>query len=95
MYDKKIKMLLLILNKRGIDVNHETKTSYSQNFDAMITSHTLKFWYKGVRTDKDGNPEEYKYCKTVEFHSAIGLLKYLVAVKDSKAKAGDDYVESD
>lgn len=93
MYDKKIKMLLLILNRRGLEINWETKARYSQMFDAMVTSHQLKFWHKGTRKNKEGKEEEFTYCKTIDFHNIAGLIKYLLAVKDDKTKAGEEYEE--
>lgn len=92
MYDSKIKMILLLLNKRGINVNWEKKTYYSDKFGAMLSSHTLKFWYTGIRKNKKtGESEEYSYCNQKQFGNMINLLKYLVAVKDNKIQAGEDY----
>lgn len=75
--DKKIKLLLLLLNKKNINVNLETKMRYSKEYDNIYTNYKLVFWYKGQKDDK-----EYWYSKSQEFSNKINLLKYLIQVKD-------------
>lgn len=92
MYDSKVKMILLLLNKRGINVNWERKVYYSEIHNVMLSSHVLKFWYKGIRKNKKtGETEEYSYCTQRQFGNMINLLKYLVAIKDNKIEAGKEY----
>ena len=92
--DRRIKMLLLWLNKQGIEVNCETKSYYIEKFDSIITSYILKFWYKGKRINKTTKEEEqYNYCKVVTPKNMMYTIKYLVAVKDNKVKAGESYEE--
>lgn len=92
--DRRIKMLLLFLNKRGMDITYEAKASYSEKFDCIVTNHTLKFWYKGIRKNKDtGKDEEYTYVKVITPKNMMYTIKYLVSVKDNKVEAGEKYEE--
>ena len=92
--DKRIKMLLYALNKKGIDVSCMAKANYSEKFNTIITKYTLQFWYQGKRKKKGTDEEEkYTYAKIITPKNMMYTIKYLVAVKDNKAKAGESYDE--
>lgn len=81
--DKKIKLLLLLLNKNGKNINLDIKMKYSKEYDNIYSIYTLEFWNKAKRINKEtGLEEEYYYCKTQEFKNKTNLIKYLVAIKD-------------
>lgn len=80
-YWKYIKELLLIANQKGFEVNYETKSVYSEKYNAISTKSYLKFWYKAIKVDdKTGEAKEYWYCKTQEFSGITreaNVIKYL------------------
>lgn len=81
--DKKIKLLLLLINKKGKHLNLLTKMKYSEEYGNIYTTYILEFWYVGKRINKKTKQEEeYWYCEKEEFKSKINLLKYLAMVKD-------------
>ena len=71
--DKKIKLLLLLLNKKGKHINLKSEMKYSEEYNNMYTKYKLVFWHQ-----KDTGSW---YCKEVEFNNKTTLLKYLVEVK--------------
>lgn len=86
MFDKKVKLLLMIINKDyGIEMNYETITRYSQKYDALLTEYHLKIWNKKIYVDEETGEEKEKwYCKDKEFHRIDQVIKYLLAIKDDK-----------
>ena len=81
--DKKIKLLLLLINTKGKHLNLISKTRYSEEFGNIYTTYTLEFWYVGKRINKKTKQEEeYWYCEKEEFNSKTNLLKYLIMVRD-------------
>ena len=71
--DKKIKLLLLLLNKKGKHINLKREMKYSEEYNNMYTKYKLVFWHQ-----KDTGSW---YCKEIEFNNKTALLKYLVEVK--------------
>lgn len=82
-YDKYIKILLLKLNKSGVEVNYEVHHSYSEKFDCMITNCYLKFWHSKIIIDEETGEEIKKnWCNTKEFKGVTkysNIIKYLQA----------------
>lgn len=89
-YEKYIKALLLIANQKGIDVNYETKSNYSEQYDCIITTCYLKFWYKTINIDKKtGEKKEKRYCETETFggiYKQVQIINYLKACIEHKEK---------
>lgn len=79
MLDKKVKMLLLVVNKLGVEINYEVITRYSEKFDSVVSEYHLKTWHKRKVKDKD-----QWYCKDMEFKRIDQVAKYLLAIKESK-----------
>jgi rRNA-processing protein FCF1 len=78
-YEKYIKALLLMLNQKGIEVNYEQRLTFSQKYNAMISSCHLKFWKVCIRIDKKTGKEiNTPYCKEIKFE---GASKYAECIK--------------
>lgn len=85
MLDKKVKMLLLVVNKLGVEINYEVITRYSEKFDSVVSEYHLKTWHKRKVKDKNtGKEKDQWYCKDMEFKRIDQVAKYLLAIKESK-----------
>ena len=42
--EKKVKMLLLVVNKQGKEINFEVINRYSEKFDSITSEYHLKKW---------------------------------------------------
>lgn len=83
--DKKIKLLIIIINRLGVEVNYEVVTKYSKTFDTIKSEYFLKFWKKKKYKDKKtGENKEKYYCETKSFYRIDQVAKYLLAIKESK-----------
>ena len=89
-YDKYIKALLLKVNQQGKEINYETITSYSEKFNAMITTCILKIWHHKTTIDeKTGEEKLIWWCDTREFSGArkyATIIKYLLKVGGKNGK---------
>lgn len=85
--DKKIKMLLLIVNQRGLELNYEVVNRYNQELDAITSEYHLKRWYKNDKA-KDGKVKYY--CKDTKFRRIDQVVKYLLAIKNNEEPVVND-----
>lgn len=82
--DKKVKMLLLVVNKSGIEMNLETISRYSEKFNSITNEYHLKNWKKKIITDKKTGEKITKwYCIDKEFSRLDLVVKYLLAIKNN------------
>jgi hypothetical protein len=87
MFDKKVKMLLLVINKMGIEMNYEVITRYSKKFDSMTSEYHLKKWNKReVLDEKTGDMIEKYYCVDKKFNRMDQVVKYLMAIRESNSR---------
>ena len=85
--DKKIKMLLLIVNRLGIEINYETINKYSSKFDSITSEYHLKIWNKKEYEDKETGEIKTKwYCNDKEFSRQDLVVKYLMAIKNNRGE---------
>ena len=88
MFDKKVKLLLLIINRKGIEINYEVISRYSQKFDSITNEYHLKRWNKRIILDKEtGEKTEKSYCIDKKFNRIDQVIKYLIAIKESEEGA--------
>lgn len=88
--DRKIKLLLLKINKLGLEINLETVTRYSKKFDSMTSEYTLKRWYTYEKENEEtGETETRYYCKSKEFKRLDQVAKYLLAIIGNKDRDKD------
>ena len=89
-YEKFIKALLLKINRQGKEINYETITSYSEKYDAMLTSCVLKLWYtKTIMDEKTGKEKEINWCVPIKFsgtHKYVNIIEYLKKVGDDNGE---------
>lgn len=87
--ERMIKVLLLKINKKGIDVNYETKSQYSKKFDTIQTICYLKFWYSETKIDEvTGEEKKRTWCSTKEFKGVskyAEIIKYLKKVDENNS----------
>lgn len=85
MFDKKVKMLLLIINRMGKEINYEVISRYSNKFDSIINEYHLKKWNKKKVIDKEtGNTIEKYYCTDKKFNRIDQVVKYLMTIIENK-----------
>ena len=83
--NKIIKLLLLKINRKGIDCTLITEQRYSKNFESIYSKYKLTFWNVmpdidkktgKQKIDKDtGEPKTKNIANTIEFKNSIELLK--------------------
>lgn len=89
--DSKIKKLLLVVNKLGVEMNYETITKYSKQFNTLKSEYHLKVWYKIPKKDPDNEEEKQRYyCKDKEFYRLEQVAKYLIAIKEDLENATNE-----
>lgn len=82
--EKKAKMLLLVINQEGLEINLETITRYSEKFNAMISEYHLKKWQTKIVIDKKTGEEQTKwFCVDKEFSRIDLVIKYLLSIKNN------------
>lgn len=82
--EKKAKMLLLIINQKGIEINLETISRYSEKFNSIVSEYHLKNWHKKIVIDEKTGEEKTKwYCIDKEFSRLDLVIKYLLAIKNN------------
>ena len=82
--DKKVKMLLLVINKQGKEINFEVINRYSEKFDSITSEYHLKKWYQEIIVDKDTGEKKTKcYCIDKEFSRLDQVVKYLLVIKNN------------
>lgn len=86
-FDKKVKLMLIKLNKQGHDVSLIKEHRYSRETGNIYTKYKLTFWYQDIKINKRTKEEKLVWIpNTIEFNSVIDLLMYMV----SKAGEGDE-----
>lgn len=83
--ERNIKLLLLKLNKQGIDTSLIKVQKYSKEFDNISAFYKLSFWRKVLRRNRQGELEEKNVPDTYEFGSGIELLKFMVVKSNERA----------
>ena len=82
--EKKVKMLLLVVNKQGIEINYEVINRYSEKFDSITSEYHLKKWYQEIIVDKDTGEKKTKwYCNDKKFSRQDQVIKYLLVIKNN------------
>lgn len=82
--EKKAKMLLLIVNKQGVEINLETINRYSEKFDSIVSEYHLKKWQQKIVIDKKTKEETIKwFCIDKEFSRLDLVIKYLLVLKNN------------
>lgn len=82
--EKKVKMLLLVVNKQGIEINYEVINRYSEKFDNITSEYHLKIWNKKEYEDKETGEIKTKwYCNDKKFSRQDQVIKYLMAIKNN------------
>ena len=85
--EKKVKMLLLVVNKQGIEINYEVINRYSEKFDNITSEYHLKIWNKKEYEDKETGEIKTKwYCKDKKFSRQDQVIKYLMAIKNNRGE---------
>lgn len=88
MFDRKVKLLLLIVNRLGIEINYEVISKYSEKYDSINSEYHLKTWYKKITVDDKGEEVIKYYCKDNKFNRIDQVVKYLIAIKEDREKRG-------
>lgn len=85
--EKKVKMLLLVINKQGKEINFEVINRYSEKFDNITSEYHLKIWNKKEYEDKETGEIKTKwYCKDKKFSRQDLVVKYLMAIKNNRGE---------
>lgn len=85
--DRKVKLLLLIVNRLGVEMNYEVITRYNDRYDNMQSEYHLKTWHYKLTDEideKTGEPKKRWYCIDKVFKRIDQVAKYLIAIKESK-----------